>query len=68
MHVAHDAALGAPGPLPLGPCACWGTVPPLPAGARPLSLLGGLGVAIDVLWCGEATWVHWDATGAAYLR
>ena len=51
MHVAHDAALGAPGPLPLGPCACWGPAlgPPGRAGGgdrRPLvwgCRLGALG-------------------------
>ena len=43
-------------------------------GERPASswLLGVpmavLGVPIDALWCGDVAWVHWDATGAAYLR
>ena len=61
MHVTHDAALGA---RPRAPCL-WA---PVPAGARPLALPGGLGAAIGALWCGDAAWVHWDATGAAYLH
>ena len=46
-------------PSPSPPLGCWG------ASWAPWC---GLEVPIDVLWCGEATWVHWDATGAAYLR
>ena len=51
---------------PRAPCL-WA---PVPAGARPLALPrpGGLGAAIGALWCGDAAWVHWDATGATYLH
>ena len=55
---------GARGPGPRAPLL-WA---PVPAGAWPLALQGELGVAIDALWCGDVAWVHWDATGAAYLR
>ena len=59
-----DSREGLPG-WPWVPPCLWA---PVPAGAWPLALQGELGVAIDALWCGDVAWVHWDATGAAYLR
>ena len=50
---------GWPGaPLPSAPWGCLGASPPW----------CGLEVPIGALWCGDVAWVHWDATGAAYLR
>ena len=55
----------------------WVHVALRPPALRPVGLLGrgascppwcGLEVPIDALWCGDVAWVHWDDTGAAYLR